>query len=44
MEEVIPNLDLSINQGGIAPFSTNESTYYQIFKTLAEDMAIWIHH
>ncbi len=37
--EVIPNLDLSINQGGIAPFSTaNESTYYyQIFKTLAED-------
>jgi len=39
VEEVIPNLDLSINQGGIAPFSTaNESTYYyQIFKTLAED-------
>jgi len=39
IEEVIPNLDLSINQGGIAPFSTaNESTYYyQIFKTLAED-------
>src|SRR5699024_1152147 len=39
LEEVIPNLDLSINQGGIAPFSTaNESTYYyQIFKNLAED-------
>src|SRR5699024_8297111 len=38
-DEVIPNPELSINQGGIAPFSTtNESTYYyQIFKTLAED-------
>ncbi|MGJ0845106.1 excinuclease ABC subunit UvrA [Tissierella praeacuta] len=36
---VIPNLDLSIDEGGIAPFSSsNESTYYyQIFKTLAED-------
>lgn len=36
---VIPNRDLSINEGGIAPYSnTNESTYYyQIFKTLAED-------
>ena len=39
IEEVIPNKELSINQGGIAPFSTaNESTYYyQIFKTLADD-------
>jgi len=38
-ELVIPNLELSINQGGIAPFSTTgESTYYyQIIKTLAED-------
>lgn len=36
---VIPNPELSINEGGIAPFNTaNESTYYyQIFKTLAED-------
>ncbi len=36
---VIPNPNLSINEGGIAPFNTaNESTYYyQIFKTLAED-------
>ena len=36
---IIPNLDLSIDGGGIAPFSSsNESTYYyQIFKTLAED-------
>lgn len=36
---VIPNLDLSIDEGGIAPFSSsNESTYYyQIFKTLAEE-------
>lgn len=36
---VIPNKDLSINGGGIAPYSnSNESTYYyQIFKTLAED-------
>ncbi|WMM23724.1 excinuclease ABC subunit UvrA [Tissierella sp. MB52-C2] len=36
---VIPNLDLSIDEGAIAPFSSsNESTYYyQIFKTLAED-------
>lgn len=36
---VIPNKDLSINEGGIAPYSnSNESTYYyQIFKTLAED-------
>ncbi|MCK9443700.1 MAG: excinuclease ABC subunit UvrA [Tissierellaceae bacterium] len=35
---VLPNLDLSIEDGGIAPFaSSNESTYYyQIFKTLAE--------
>jgi excinuclease ABC subunit A len=38
-ELVIPNPNLSINEGGIAPFNTaNESTYYyQIFKTLAED-------
>ena len=38
-EEIIPNPNLSINEGGIAPFNTaNESTYYyQIFKTLAED-------
>ncbi|WP_313756104.1 excinuclease ABC subunit UvrA [Tissierella sp.] len=36
---IIPNLELSIDEGGIAPFSSsNESTYYyQIFKTLAED-------
>ncbi|MDR7856551.1 excinuclease ABC subunit UvrA [Tissierella sp.] len=36
---IIPNLDLSIDKGGIAPHSNaNESTYYyQIFKTLAED-------
>lgn len=36
---VIPNPNLSINEGGIAPFnSSNESTYYyQIFKTLAEN-------
>ncbi|MCF6465456.1 excinuclease ABC subunit UvrA [Clostridium sp. Cult2] len=36
---VIPNPELSINEGGIAPFNTaNESTYYyQIFKTLAQD-------
>jgi len=38
-DEIIPNLDLSIAEGGIAPFSTsNESSYYyQIFKRLAED-------
>ena len=38
IEEVIPNPELSINQGGIAPFSTaNESTYYyQMFKAIAE--------
>lgn len=36
---VIPNLDLSISQGAIAPFSsTSESTYYyQLIRTLAED-------
>ncbi|MFA5577374.1 MAG: excinuclease ABC subunit UvrA [Tissierellaceae bacterium] len=36
---VLPNLNLSIEEGGIAPFaSSNESTYYfQIFKTLAEE-------
>lgn len=38
-EEIIPNPNLSINEGGIAPFSSaNESSYYyQIFKTLAKD-------
>ncbi|MBC8589715.1 excinuclease ABC subunit UvrA [Wansuia hejianensis] len=38
-ELVIPNKDLSIDEGGIAPFSnSSESTYYyQMFKTLAED-------
>ena len=36
---IIPNKDLSMDKGGIAPYSnTNESSYYfQIFKTLAED-------
>ncbi|NLW40695.1 MAG: excinuclease ABC subunit UvrA [Tissierellia bacterium] len=36
---VIPNPELSINEGGIAPYNTsNESSYYyQIFKALAED-------
>lgn len=36
---VIPNKDLTIEQGGIAPYSnSNESSYYfQIFKRLAED-------
>lgn len=36
---IIPNKDLSIEKGGVAPYSnSNESTYYyQIFKTLAED-------
>ncbi|NLX61453.1 MAG: excinuclease ABC subunit UvrA, partial [Tissierellia bacterium] len=36
---VIPNKELSINEGGIAPYSNSgESTYYyQIIKTLAED-------
>lgn len=36
---VIPNKELSINGGGIAPHSNaNESTYYyQIFKTLGKD-------
>ncbi|MFY9213087.1 MAG: excinuclease ABC subunit UvrA, partial [Tissierellaceae bacterium] len=38
-ELVIPNKDLSIEEGGLAPYSnTGEGTYYfQIFKTLAED-------
>ena len=38
-EQIIPNRGLSIDKGGIAPYSnSNESTYYyQIFKTLAED-------
>ncbi|GFN34332.1 excinuclease ABC subunit UvrA [Tepidimicrobium xylanilyticum] len=36
---VIPNPELSINEGGIAPYNTtNESSYYhQIFKALAEE-------
>ena len=36
---IIPNEDLTIEKGGIAPYSnTNESSYYfQIFKTLAEN-------
>ncbi|MDX9917551.1 MAG: excinuclease ABC subunit UvrA [Gudongella sp.] len=36
---VLPNLNLSINQGGIAPFrnSAEDTYYYQIFKTLADD-------
>lgn len=36
---VIPNLELSISEGAIAPYNaSNESSYYyQIFKTLAED-------
>lgn len=36
---IIPNKDLSINDGGIAPYSnSSENTYYyQIFKTLADD-------
>jgi len=38
-ELVIPNPDLSINEGGIAPFNTSNksSYYYQIFKTLAQE-------
>lgn len=38
-ELIIPNTDLSIDKGGIAPYSnTNESSYYfQIFKTLADE-------
>lgn len=36
---VIPNPELSIEQGGLDPYgNTNESTYYyQMFKTLADD-------
>ncbi|MBZ2175926.1 excinuclease ABC subunit UvrA [Schnuerera sp. xch1] len=36
---VIPNLELSINEGAIAPFNVSNKTgyYYQIFKTIAED-------
>ncbi len=36
---IIPNKDLTIDKGGIAPYSnTNESSYYfQIFKTLASN-------
>jgi len=35
---VIPNLELSIKEGAIAPYNTSNDTgyYYQIFKTLAE--------
>lgn len=38
-ELVIPNPNLSINEGGIAPFNTNDKStyYYQIFKNLAEE-------
>lgn len=38
-ELIIPNKDLSISKGGIAPYSGSaESTYYyQMFKTIAED-------
>jgi excinuclease ABC subunit A len=36
---VLPNMNLSIDAGGIAPFSSSaeDTYYYQIFKTLAED-------
>lgn len=36
---VLPNLNLSVNEGGVAPFSNSseDTYYYQIFKTLAED-------
>ncbi len=36
---VIPNLELSIKEGGIAPYNTSNDTgyYYQIFKALAEE-------
>lgn len=36
---VIPNPELSIDEGGIAPFANanGQTYYYQIFKTLAED-------
>lgn len=39
IEQVMPNLNLSISEGGIAAFnSSNEETYYyQIFKTLGKD-------
>ena len=38
-ELIIPNKELSVNEGAIAPYSnSNESTYYyQIFKTIAEN-------
>ena len=38
-DEIIPNPNLSIAEGGIAPFGANNesSYYYQIFKRLAED-------
>ena len=36
---IIPNLDLSIDEGGIAPYANSNGLtyYYQMFKTLAED-------
>jgi Excinuclease ATPase subunit len=36
---VIPNKNLSISQGAIAPYSNTDEDnyYYQIFKTLAKD-------
>src|SRR5690606_2387900 len=36
---VIPNLDLSIDEGGIAPFanSNGQTYYYQLFRALAEE-------
>lgn len=38
-EMVIPNPLLSINEGGLAPFSnaSEDTYYYQIFKTIADD-------
>ena len=38
-ELIIPNLELSIEEGGLDPYSntSKSSYYYQIFKTLAED-------
>lgn len=38
-QQLIPNPELSIKEGGIAPYNTTNDSgyYYQIFKTLAED-------
>ncbi|HZJ98891.1 MAG TPA: excinuclease ABC subunit UvrA [Tissierellaceae bacterium] len=38
-ELIIPNKELSIDQGGLAPYSSSAdgTYYYQIFKTIAED-------